>query len=204
MVFFIRNYNCVGEIHEYICPFQDCSRRYTSRSGFLNHQRKHTEMSKQLESSTIAPESFCFDVFINGRVSPLPIQQLPQQFVCPIPGCFKSFNSQMSLNFHKYRVHLGIDTSVCQKSRWFVIIVYVTPSIRLRESYLRQQLQIQKLKDRVKELEAMTALLSKRERQEFQKEFRKQNRQQEATKGDSTVVIRFNDYNRLRLFLFFI
>lgn len=71
------------------------------------------------------------------------------------------------------------------------------PSIRLRESYLRQQLQIQKLKDRVKELEAMTALLSKRERQEFQKEFRKQNRQQEATKGDSTVGIWLDHYNRL-------
>ena len=49
----------------------------------------------------------------------------------------------------------------------------------------------------MKELEAMTALLSKRERQEFQKEFRKQNRQQEATKGDSTVGIWLDHYNRL-------
>lgn len=187
----------VGEIHEYICPFQDCCRRYTSRSGFLNHQRKHTEMNKQLESSSVAPEPFLFRYPVISRVSPLPIQQLPQQFMCPIPGCFKSFNSQMSLNFHKYRVHLGIDTSVCQKSRWLMLTLLFIPSIRLRESYLRQQLQIQKLKDRVKELEAMTALLSKRERQEFQKEFRKQNRQQEATKGDSTVGIWLDHYNRL-------
>ena len=154
-------------------------------------------MNKQLESSSVAPEPFLFRYPVISRVSPLPIQQLPQQFMCPIPGCFKSFNSQMSLNFHKYRVHLGIDTSVCQKSRWLVLTLLFIPSIRLRESYLRQQLQIQKLKDRVKELEAMTALLSKRERQEFQKEFRKQNRQQEATKGDSTVGIWLDHYNRL-------
>ena len=37
----------LGEIHEYVCPFADCSRRYTSRSGYLNHQKKHNEMMKQ-------------------------------------------------------------------------------------------------------------------------------------------------------------
>ena len=41
-----------------------------------------------------------------------------QQFICPIPGCFKVFTSQTNLNFHTYRVHLGIDTNVCSKSRW--------------------------------------------------------------------------------------
>ena len=61
-------------------------------------------------------------------------------------------------------------------------------SIRLRESYIRQQMQIRKLKDRIKELEAMTTLLSKRERQEFQKEFRRQNKKPDETEGDSTVV----------------
>lgn len=60
-------------------------------------------------------------------------------------------------------------------------------SIRLRESYIRQQMQIRKLKDRIKELEAMTTLLSKRERQEFQKEFRRQNKKPDETEGDSTV-----------------
>lgn len=57
-------------------------------------------------------------------------------------------------------------------------------SIRLRESYIRQQMQIRKLKDRIKELEAMTALLSKRERQEFQKEFRRQNKKPDETEGE--------------------
>ena len=68
-------------------------------------------------------------------------------------------------------------------------------SIRLRESYIRQQMQIRKLKDRIKELEAMTTLLSKRERQEFQKEFRRQNKKPDETEGDSTVTPRtpFND-----------
>ena len=45
-------------------------------------------------------------------------EEHPQQFACPIPGCFKTFSNQTSLNFHKYRVHLGIDSSICTKSRW--------------------------------------------------------------------------------------
>lgn len=60
-------------------------------------------------------------------------------------------------------------------------------SIRMRESYIRQQFQIQKLKDQIRELEAMTSLLSKKERLEFQKEFRKQNRPHDITEGDYTV-----------------
>lgn len=46
----------VGESQEYVCPFGDCSRRYTSRSGFLNHQKKHTEMNKQMEPALIVPQ----------------------------------------------------------------------------------------------------------------------------------------------------
>lgn len=40
-------------------------------------------------------------------------------FTCQIPGCFKTFTNQNSLNFHTYRVHLGIDSSLCNKSRWY-------------------------------------------------------------------------------------
>lgn len=57
----------------------------------------------------------------------------------------------------------------------------------MRESYVRQQFQIRKLKERIRELEAMTKLLSKKERQQFKKEFQKQNRPQEVTEGDLTV-----------------
>ena len=57
----------------------------------------------------------------------------------------------------------------------------------MRESYIRQQFQIRKLKERIRELEAMTKLLSKKERQQFKKEFQKQNRPQEVTEGDLTV-----------------
>ena len=65
---------------------------------------------------------------------------------------------------------------------------YAFPSsIRLRESYLRQQIQIQKLRERIKELEAMTSLISKKERQEFHKEFQKQHAKRDLTEGDTTV-----------------
>lgn len=65
---------------------------------------------------------------------------------------------------------------------------YALPSsIRLRESYLRQQIQIQKLRERIKELEAMTSLISKKERQEFHKEFQKQHAKRDLTEGDTTV-----------------
>ena len=57
----------------------------------------------------------------------------------------------------------------------------------MRESYIRQQFQIRKLKERIRELEAMTQLLSKKERQQFKKEFQKQNRPQEVTEGDLAV-----------------
>ena len=57
----------------------------------------------------------------------------------------------------------------------------------MRESYIRQQFQIRKLKERIRELEAMTQLLSKKERPQFKKEFQKQNRPQEVTEGDLAV-----------------
>ena len=60
-------------------------------------------------------------------------------------------------------------------------------SIRMRESYIRQQFQIRKLKERIRELEAMTKLLSKKERQQFKKEFQKQSQSQNTTEGDLTV-----------------
>ena len=47
-------------------------------------------------------------------------------------------------------------------------------SIRLRESYLKQQNQIQKLKERIKQLESLTSHNSKKERQEFQREYHRQ------------------------------
>ena len=62
-------------------------------------------------------------------------------------------------------------------------------SIRMRESYIRQQFQIRKLKERIRELEAMTKLLSKKERQQFKKEFQKQNRPHEITEGDLSVCL---------------
>ena len=65
----------------------------------------------------------------------------------------------------------------------------VPRSIRLRESYLRQQIQIQKLRERIKELEAMTSLISKKERQEFHKEFQKQHTKRDVTEGDTTVSL---------------
>ena len=74
-------------------------------------------------------------------------------------------------------------------------------SILLRESYIRQQMQIRKGKDRIKELEAMTALLSKRERQQFQKEFRRQNKKPDETEGDSTVLSLTLFHNRRPSFL---
>lgn len=35
-----------------MCPVEDCCRRFTSRSGFTNHQKKHNEeASKKTELS---------------------------------------------------------------------------------------------------------------------------------------------------------
>ena len=36
----------LGEGPEYICPVDSCSRRYTSRSGFMNHKKKHRELNE--------------------------------------------------------------------------------------------------------------------------------------------------------------
>lgn len=112
----------------------------------------------------------------------------PIVYTCPIPGCYKSFNNKSSLNFHTYRVHLGIDASVCSKSRWFESLLWVMRSIRLRESYLKQQIQIQKLKERIKELESLTSLISKKERQEFQREYHRQHDLDDASTAPEEVA----------------
>lgn len=49
-------------MHEYVCPFADCSRRYTSRSGYLNHQKKHNEMMKQQKELEGAPIPVPFEL----------------------------------------------------------------------------------------------------------------------------------------------
>ena len=165
-----------GEVHEYICPVVDCSRRFTSRSGFANHQKKHKEELLKKNESEVQPV-LKDESLIPSETATKEGDPSSHVFACQIPGCFKTFTNQNSLNFHTYRVHLGIDSSLCNKSR----------CIRLRESYLRQQFQIQKLRERIKELEAMTSLLSKKERQEFHKEFQRQHCKRDATEGDTTV-----------------
>ncbi|KAK8818404.1 endothelial zinc finger protein induced by tumor necrosis factor alpha [Blastocystis sp. ATCC 50177/Nand II] len=155
-----------GEIHEYICTFDDCNKRFTSRSGFVNHQKKHTEdMKKNADQENAVTPTSSTETAPPMQITTAPeVETDPIVYTCPIPGCYKSFNNKSSLNFHTYRVHLGIDASVCSKSR----------CIRLRESYLKQQIQIQKLKERIKELESLTSLISKKERQEFQREYHRQ------------------------------
>ncbi|CBK21519.2 uncharacterized protein [Blastocystis hominis] len=151
---------------------------FTSRSGFTNHQKKHNEEASKKTELSLDSElkdelSQLSNLNTKEESAPAPL------FTCQIPGCFKTFTNQNSLNFHTYRVHLGIDSSLCNKSR----------CIRLRESYLRQQIQIQKLRERIKELEAMTSLISKKERQEFHKEFQKQHTKRDVTEGDTTSAV---------------
>lgn len=49
---------------------------------------------------------------------PTTIEQQKEDYECPMAGCTKTFSNESSLNFHTYRVHLGIDSSVCSKTRW--------------------------------------------------------------------------------------
>lgn len=120
----------VGEMHEYVCTFDDCNKRFTSRSGFVNHQKKHTEDLKKNGESNEAvsvsppvepPPPWLYRLVVMYRA--VQTERENEQFVytCPIPGCYKTFNNKSSLNFHTYRVHLGIDASVCSKSRWYVL-----------------------------------------------------------------------------------
>ena len=60
-------------------------------------------------------------------------------------------------------------------------------SIRLRESYLKQQIQIQKMRERIKELESLTSLISKKERLEFQREYHRQHDQEDMMDGTDAV-----------------
>lgn len=62
-------------------------------------------------------------------------------------------------------------------------------SIRLRESYLKQQIQIQKMKERIKELESLTSLISKKERQEFQCEYHRQHDLDDSANAQEDVVV---------------
>ena len=118
-------------MHEYVCTFDDCNKRFTSRSGFVNHQKKHTEDLKKSGESNEAvsvsppvepPPTWLYRLVVMYRA--VQTERENEQFVytCPIPGCYKTFNNKSSLNFHTYRVHLGIDASVCSKSRWCVLV----------------------------------------------------------------------------------
>lgn len=52
-------------------------------------------------------------------------------------------------------------------------------SIQLRKSYLKQQIEIQKMRERIKQLESMTSLLSRKDKQEFEREYNRQHCQQQ-------------------------
>ena len=60
-------------------------------------------------------------------------------------------------------------------------------SIRLRESYLKQQIHIQKMRERIKELESLTSLISKKERLEFQREYHRQHDREDMMDGTDAV-----------------
>lgn len=52
-------------------------------------------------------------------------------------------------------------------------------SIQLRKSYLKQQIEIQRMRERIKQLESMTSLLSRKDKQEFEREYNRQHYQQQ-------------------------
>ena len=121
--------NQLGEAKEYVCPVEDCCRKFTSRSGFTNHQKKHNEETAKKETELeMYPElkeelpqlSLVLVLFsLSQRSAASKEESSPAPlFACQIPGCFKTFTNQNSLNFHTYRVHLGIDSSLCNKTRW--------------------------------------------------------------------------------------
>lgn len=85
---------------QFKCPVKGCKKAYDTHRGFTSHKSKAHKIEgngrtpgRDLEMETPAPDSH----LVGGTTDSV--------YVCPFPGCGKSFSKSRTLSGHKYRKH---------------------------------------------------------------------------------------------------
>ena len=136
---------------EYTCPFNECNRKYTSRSGFINHQKKHND-NHELEAESIQHNS-SFEMSLYS----FDFQEIS------LDRSDREEENDLNIN----------DSSAlsCLNPQWYYLLLDFIISVLLKKAYIQQQGRIRQLQLYIKKLEALSALVSKAQRKRFEESF---------------------------------